>query len=71
MSNLTSDSTYRNYPMALSDTEIAAILVLAERNYDGNRSMAVRNMIRHFIQCQFPLLGLSASIEQPTPEPIA
>lgn len=71
MSNTSSDSTYRNYPMALSDTEIAAILVLAEKNYDGNRSMAVRNMIRHFVTCQFPLLGLSATIEQPNLEPAA
>lgn len=71
MASPTSDSVYRNSPMALSDTEIAAILVLADKLYDGNRSMAVRNMIRHFVQCQFPLLGLSATIEQPNLEPAA
>lgn len=68
MASPTSDSVYRNSPMALSDFEIAAVVVLANKEYDGNRSMAVRNMIRHYVRCQFPLLGLSPEIEQPTVE---
>lgn len=66
MASQTSETiTYKPTAMVLSDLEIAAVVVLADKLYDGNRSMAVRNMIKHFITCQFPLLGLSPEIEQP------
>lgn len=71
MPKINDNQTYHSTTMVLTDMEIAAVAVLADRNYEGNRSIAIRNMIRHFVQCQFPLLGLSATIEQPNLEPAA
>lgn len=68
MTTQNNEPMYKTTAMALSDTEIAALVVLADKFYDGNRSMALRNMIRHFVTCQFPLMGLSPVIEQPALE---
>jgi len=50
--------TYVNFPMAMSDVEIEAVRMLANARYEGNKSMATRAMIRHFVTCQFPKIGL-------------
>lgn len=67
MQEPTSERTYKSTPLALSDVEIAAIHQLAALNYEGNRSMAARAMIRHFVTCQFPSLGLNILA---SPEPV-
>lgn len=66
MAYLMNESIFRNTPMALGDVEISAVQTLANARYDGNKSMAVRNMIRHFATCQFPLLGIT---DDETPDP--
>lgn len=68
MPKVNDNQTYHSTTMVLTDMEIAAVAVLADMNYEGNRSIAVRNMIRHYVRCQFPLMGLSPEIEQPTVE---
>lgn len=55
----TNDQIYRSSPMALSDVEIEAVKILANARYGGNKSMATRAMIRHFVVCQFPGMGLN------------
>lgn len=40
----------RPYTISLMETDIAAIEELARDMYDGNRSMAVRAMIRHYMR---------------------
>lgn len=60
------DRSYRNPGIALGDVEIAAVESFAKAQFEGNKSMAARYMIRHFATCQFPLLGIEP---QPDPEP--
>jgi hypothetical protein len=51
--------------LSLTPETLGVIKTYAVARFQGNDSMAARDILIHFAKCQFPLLG----IEQPAPEP--
>ena len=46
--------------VSLRTTEQRIVDTYATQHYDNNFSAGLRAIIRHFGQCQFPLLGINA-----------